>query len=145
MRSIFTRVSVLGLAVLLAAALPAAAQTIPAPDRSQGEGEGPFQRLIIRGGMVIDGTGAPPAGPTDIVIEGNRIVSVQTVGYPGVAINEGVVPEARTTRSTPTACTCFPGSSTTTSTPAAPPRTRSFPTPTSSGWPTASRRCAAWG
>ncbi len=68
------------------------AQTVPAPDRGPDEGEGPFERLIIRGAMVIDGTGAPPAGPTDIVIEGNRIVQVSTVGYPGVPINEDARP-----------------------------------------------------
>ena len=44
----------------------------PAPDRKAGEGEGPFERLIIRGAIVIDGTGAPPRGPVDIVIERNR-------------------------------------------------------------------------
>ncbi len=43
-------------------------QVEPAPDRGD-EGDGPFERLIIRGATVIDGTGAPPAGPTDIVIE----------------------------------------------------------------------------
>jgi imidazolonepropionase-like amidohydrolase len=73
---------------------PAAlAQTVPAPDRQPGEGEGPFNRLVIRGAIVIDGTGAPPAGPTDIVIEGNRIVSVRTVGYPGVPTNPDRGPE----------------------------------------------------
>ena len=50
------------------------------PDRAPGEGEGPFERLIIRGATVIDGTGAPARGPMDIVIEGNRIVSIQSVG-----------------------------------------------------------------
>ena len=68
----------------------AAAQerTMPqAPDRRAGEGEGPFQRLVIRGVTIIDGTGAPPFGPADIVIEGNRIVQVATVGYPKVAID----------------------------------------------------------
>ena len=60
------------------------AQTIPAPDRGEGEGDGPFQRLIIRGAIVIDGTGAPPAGPTDIVIEGNRIRQIRSAGAPGV-------------------------------------------------------------
>ena len=50
------------------------------------EGEGPYPQLIIRGVMLIDGTGAPPIGPTDIVIRQNKIVSIQTVGYPGVAI-----------------------------------------------------------
>ena len=44
----------------------------PAPDRS--EGDGPHKRLIIRGGTLIDGTGAPPRGPVDIVIEANKII-----------------------------------------------------------------------
>ncbi|MEX2528382.1 MAG: amidohydrolase family protein [Gemmatimonadota bacterium] len=57
------------------------------PDRGPNEGEGPFDRLIIRGALVIDGSGAPPSGPTDIVIEGNRIVEVRAVGYPGVPID----------------------------------------------------------
>ena len=57
----------------------------PAPPRA--EGEGPFKQLILRGGILIDGTGAPPIGPVDIVIEGDRIVDLQTVGYPGVAID----------------------------------------------------------
>lgn len=58
-----------------------------APDRAPGEGQGPFKRLIIRGATVIDGTGAPPNGPVDIVVEGNRIKEVRTVGYPKVAID----------------------------------------------------------
>ena len=33
---------------------------IAAPARRQGEGLGPFKTLLIRGVMVIDGTGAPP-------------------------------------------------------------------------------------
>ncbi len=68
-------------------------QTVPGQDRGADEGDGPYDRLIIRGAIVIDGTGAPPAGPTDIVIEGNRIVQVQTVGYPGVDINEDARPD----------------------------------------------------
>ncbi len=86
---------ILGGLLLAALLLPAglAAQTVPAPDRGPGEGEGPFDRLIIRGAILIDGTGGPPGGPTDIVIEGNRIVQVQTVGYPGVPINEGSRPD----------------------------------------------------
>jgi len=51
------------------------------------EGDGPYTQLIIRGVMLIDGTGAPPTGPVDIVVKQNRIVKVQTVGYPGVEIN----------------------------------------------------------
>lgn len=51
------------------------------------EGDGPHSQLIIRGVMLIDGTGAPPIGPTDIVIKQNRIVNIQTVGFPGVPVN----------------------------------------------------------
>ncbi|MCE2896035.1 MAG: amidohydrolase family protein [Flammeovirgaceae bacterium] len=51
------------------------------------EGEGPYVQLIIRGITMIDGTGAPPIGPVDIVVKQNRIAAIQTVGYPGVAIN----------------------------------------------------------
>lgn len=61
---------------------------IPAPDRGADEGEGPYSRLIIRGATVIDGTGAPPRGPMDIVIEGNRIIDVVSVGYPELDIDE---------------------------------------------------------
>lgn len=58
-------------------------QVHPAPDRD--EGTGPFRQLIIRGATLINGTGSPPYGPVDIVIERNRIVDIETVGYPGVA------------------------------------------------------------
>jgi imidazolonepropionase-like amidohydrolase len=63
----------------------------PAPDRA--EGEGPYERLILRGATLIDGTGAPPIGPVDIVVEGNRIVDIESVGYPGVPIDEEKRPE----------------------------------------------------
>ncbi|MFQ5640849.1 MAG: amidohydrolase [bacterium] len=68
----------------------------PAPDRRPGEGEGPFQRLIIRGATVIDGTGAPPRGPMDIVIEGNRIEEIKSVGSPNAAIKEEGRPQDAT-------------------------------------------------
>ena len=64
----------------------AIAQFKEAPARK--EGEGPYTQLILRGAIVINGTGAPPFGPADIVIEKNRIVSVSAVGVPNVAINE---------------------------------------------------------
>ncbi len=64
----------------------------PAPPRA--EGEGPFPRLILRGATLIDGTGAPAVGPVDIVIEGNRIVQVETVGHPGAAIDPEDRPKA---------------------------------------------------
>lgn len=60
---------------------------LPAPDRRADEGDGPFERLIIRGATLIDGTGAPARGPVDIVIEGNHIVEVKSVGTPGLAID----------------------------------------------------------
>lgn len=42
---------------------------------------------------MINGNGAPPIGPVDIVIENNKIVKVQVVGYPGVAISENRRPK----------------------------------------------------
>jgi len=64
----------------------------PAPPRA--EGEGPFARLILRGVTLIDGTGAPPVGPVDVVIEGNRIADVVSVGSPGIAIDPDDRPKA---------------------------------------------------
>lgn len=84
--------SVMALALLAAViASPRAAADEPesieaAPARS--EGEGPYPRLILRGLTLINGTGAPPRGPVDIVIAGNRIEDVVSVGYPGVPIDE---------------------------------------------------------
>ena len=69
-------------------AQPLAAQMESVPDRSAQEGEGPFDKLLIRGATVIEGTGAPPAGPIDILVEGNRIAAL----YPGGAPKD----EART-------------------------------------------------
>lgn len=66
----------------------------PAPDRPEGEGIGPFRRLVIRGAILIDGTGAPPIGPADVVIEGNRISEIKSVGAPGAAIGARARPAA---------------------------------------------------
>lgn len=63
------------------------AQVLKSPNRGDGEGEGPFPQLIIRGATLINGNGAPPIGPVDIVIENNKIKSVKNVGYPGVEID----------------------------------------------------------
>src|SRR5438128_4587457 len=74
------------LALLLFAAT-SFAQTVPyAPDRRSDEGEGPFQRLIIRGATLVYGSRAPPVGPVAIVVENNRIREVRSVGYPKVPI-----------------------------------------------------------
>lgn len=64
-----------------------------APDRK--EGEGPWPQLILRGATLINGTGAPAIGPVDIVIENNRISSVNTVGYPGMPIKEAKRPKLK--------------------------------------------------
>ncbi|TFV93348.1 amidohydrolase [Algoriphagus kandeliae] len=73
-------------------AIQAYSQIMPAPDRE--EGDGPYDKLILRGVTLIDGTGAPPIGPVDIVVEKNRITQIQVVGYPGLPIREGRRPEA---------------------------------------------------
>lgn len=72
--------------VFLPGALRAQDTPPAAPDRI--EGEGPYERLILRGATLIDGTGSPPVGPVDIVVEGDRIVQIESVGYPGVQIRE---------------------------------------------------------
>ena len=72
-----------------------AAEMIPAPDRED-QGAGPFERLIIRGVVVIDGAGAPPQGPMDLVIEGNRITEIRGVGTPGAPINNDRRPQNAT-------------------------------------------------
>jgi len=71
-------------------------QVAPAPPRD--EGDGPFERLILRGATLIDGTGAPPVGPVDIVVEGNRIASIHSVGFPGVPIEPAQRPETNGAR-----------------------------------------------
>lgn len=56
-----------------------------APPRT--EGLGPYDQLIIRGVTLINGNCAPPTGPVDIVVEGNRIASIRNVGSPGSPID----------------------------------------------------------
>ncbi|WP_088329093.1 amidohydrolase family protein [Lacimicrobium sp. SS2-24] len=68
-----------------------------APDTPEGETQGPWKRLILRGVTLINGEGAPPQGPMDIVIENNRITRIVSVGYPGVPIKEAGRPEVRPT------------------------------------------------
>jgi len=80
------------LLLLLLASSPVFCAPDAAPDRERGEG--PFKRLILRGVIVINGEGAPPIGPMDVVIEGNRIASIVNVGSPGVPVKESERPEA---------------------------------------------------
>ena len=58
-------------------------------------GDGPYTQLIIRGVTLINGDGSPPRGPMDIVVENNKIVNMQIVGYPGVKINEEKRPKLK--------------------------------------------------
>jgi len=94
------RLFALALACVLLSPTGAAvrAQTDPAPtaapDRERGQG--PYDRLVIRGATLIDGTGAPARGPVDIVVEDDEIVAVQGVGAPGGPIDEETRPASGT-------------------------------------------------
>ena len=86
--------SLLGLGV--AAMMPATALAAqpatgsvadPIPQRSQGVG--PYKRIVLRNVTYVDGTGAPAQGPVDIVISGDRIAEIRTIGAPG-AIDESL-------------------------------------------------------
>jgi dihydroorotase-like cyclic amidohydrolase len=79
--------------MFLTSSLLSFAQIKKAPDRK--EGDGPYSQLILRGANMINGTGAPAVGPVDIVIEGNRIISIRNVGYPGVEIKESARPKLK--------------------------------------------------
>ncbi|MGH7477142.1 MAG: amidohydrolase family protein [Longimicrobiales bacterium] len=64
------------MSLLLASALVAPA-SLTAQARAFGDlAAGPYDRLVIRNAMVIPGHGGPPAGPYDIVIEGNEITQL---------------------------------------------------------------------
>lgn len=51
-------------------------QAVPAPARKPNEGVGPFRRLVVHQVTLIDGTGSPPYGPVNVIVEGNRIMSI---------------------------------------------------------------------
>jgi imidazolonepropionase-like amidohydrolase len=68
------------------AAQPSQQELRPAPARRPDEGRGPFKLFVIRGATLIDGSGAPPQGPVDIVIENNRIKEIRSAGTPGVPL-----------------------------------------------------------
>jgi hypothetical protein len=87
------KLKLITLAVLsLLVAFPILAQIQPAPDRTEGDGQ--YGRMILRGVILIDGTGAPPVGPVDIVVVKNRIEQIQVVGYPGLPVSESRRPKA---------------------------------------------------
>src|SRR2546428_9887323 len=66
----------------------------PAPARAQGEGFGPYKTMVVRGAMLVDGTGGPPRGPVDIVVEGNRIAAIRNAGTPGLPMRPNRPPQA---------------------------------------------------
>ncbi len=59
------------------------------------DGDGPWPQLIIRGVTLINGNGAPPTGPVDIVVEKNRIVQIANVGNPGMPVNNDRRPKLK--------------------------------------------------
>ncbi|WP_411360311.1 amidohydrolase family protein [Pseudidiomarina salilacus] len=85
------------LLTMFALSVALTSQAIAAPPKAPArgdQGEGPYERLILRGVNLINGEGAPMQGPVDIVIENDRITNVVSVGNPGVPI-VGKRPEAR--------------------------------------------------
>lgn len=72
--------------------MPSVKQVPHAPNRNIGEG--PFERLIIRGVTMIDGSGTPPDGPVDIVVEGNKIKEIVQAGLPESALANAKVIDA---------------------------------------------------
>ncbi len=69
------------------------AQIPKAPEKK--EGMGPYTQLIIRGVILVNGTGAPPLGPVDIVIEQNRIVQISVLGNPDAKIDPTKRPQLK--------------------------------------------------
>jgi len=109
-RRLVDRIALFGLAAVLAApAVGQDASTDPLPAPARAEGEGPFDRLVIRNATVIDGTGAPPRGPVDVVVEGNRITGVVSVGATAGDMRPGGRPEAASREIDATGMYVLPG------------------------------------
>lgn len=87
-RWIATAITAAAIVTALSTAGTAGAQDediVTIPERS--EGDGPYDRLILRGAYMIDGTGAPTQGPVDVVVENDRITEVKVVGFPKLDID----------------------------------------------------------
>lgn len=94
LRTLLSLSLIMTLAILPAKTLGQTTERTPsAPERNQGDG--PYKRLILRGGILISGEGAPPVGPVDIVIEQDRIRQVAIVGYPEVPVLAQSRPQAQ--------------------------------------------------
>ena len=61
-------------------------QPAVAPERGE-ESSGPFRKLLIQNAYVIDGAGAPPQGPLDIEIQGDRITAIRGGGTGGLHVS----------------------------------------------------------
>ena len=85
----------LAIAFSLFASAAFAAPGASAPTKKDDEGEGPYERLILRAVTIVNGEGAPARGPVDIVIEKNRITNIVNVGNPGVPIKSNNRPKLR--------------------------------------------------
>jgi hypothetical protein len=72
--------------ILISALLAAALLTAQTPRTNVISGR-KYPRIVIRGALVVDGSGTPMAGPKDIVIENNTITDV--VPLDGVALSMG--------------------------------------------------------
>ncbi len=70
---------------LLIAALACAALAQPPVESRR------HARLVVRGAMIVDGTGTPPYGPRDIVIENNRITAIRPPSAQPPAAGETVI------------------------------------------------------
>lgn len=62
--------------ILLACLLVSVAQAQGITSAFGDLAEGPYDRLVLQGAMVLPGHGGPPVGPYDIVIEGNTIMEM---------------------------------------------------------------------
>ena len=99
----------LAAAAPMGGAIAQEASTDPKPAPPRAEGEGPFERLIIRNATVIDGTGGPPRGPIDVVIEGNRIKALFAVDAAAGDMRSSARPQGATKEIDATGMYVLPG------------------------------------
>ena len=73
---------------------PVTRRSVPPRTAAPTKARAPSRRWSIRGAMLIDGTGGPPRGPVDIVVESNRITAVASAGTPGLPLRANRAPQA---------------------------------------------------
>ena len=108
-RTVSTTLALMALACCTSSALGQDASTDPLPAPPRAEGEGPFERLVIRNATLIDGTGAPAGGPVNIVIEGNRIAAVVKTEYIAGDMRPADAPDAASKEIDATGMYVLPG------------------------------------